>query len=258
MYITHNNISKLLETLYHKYNSVNSSVDPIWNLRNVKSNLDKEILAFIISCYSYGNITQINKFIKNVLNFTGPKISDFITSFKGYQSIDKYNFVYRFNTNKDFFDLIFAISDVLKNYGSLKSLFLKHYKVDDVNVINALDSFTSEIRSIKKYNISFDYLLPDLARKSACKRLFLFLRWMVRKDNVDLGLWKNDIHTSKLIIPVDTHIYKISRKYGLITRKSLDLKFAVELTEKLKEFDPDDPVKFDFSLCHLGVDRVQL
>lgn len=257
MYITHNNISKLLETLYSKYNSVNSSVDPIWNLKNVKSNLDKEILAFITSCYSYGNITQINKFINNVLNLTGPKISEFLISFNGYQSIDKYNFVYRFNTNKDFFDLIFAISDVLKNYGSLKSLFLKHYNTEDVNVINALYGFTSEIRSVQKYNKSFEYLLPVIGRKSACKRLFLFLRWMVRKDNVDLGLWNNHIHTSKLIIPVDTHIYKISRKYGLITRKSLDLMFAVELTEKLKEFDPDDPVKYDFSLCHLGVDRVR-
>ncbi len=233
-----------------------AQLDPVWNLKSVKSDLDKEVLAFIISCYCYGNIVQINKFIDKVLFFTTFDISDYILSLKSSKIKENYEFSYRFNSNKDFFDLINAISVILNDYGSLKSLFLKYYDESDENVIKALDGFTTEIRSIANGSKSFEYLVPLLNRKSACKRLFLFLRWMVRKDNIDLGLWNKEIHTSKLIIPVDTHVYKISRKYGLVKRKSLDLKFAVELTKKLKEFDPNDPVKYDFALCHIGVDKL--
>jgi len=77
---------------------------------------------------------------------------------------------------------------------------------------------------------------------------------MVRKDEIDPGLWSSNISTSKLIMPVDTHVYRISRQLNIIDRKSYDMKFAVELTEKLKEFDPEDPVKYDFALCHIGID----
>jgi uncharacterized protein (TIGR02757 family) len=82
----------------------------------------------------------------------------------------------------------------------------------------------------------------------------LFLRWMVRKDEIDLGLW-SEVDSGKLIMPVDTHIARISKKLKLVKRKSVDLKFALELTNKLKQFDSADPVKYDFALCHSGIDR---
>ena len=81
---------------------------------------------------------------------------------------------------------------------------------------------------------------------------------MVRKDKIDLGLWGKSVDTSKLIMPVDIHVYRAARKYKLTERKSCDMKFAIELTNKLKQYDPKDPVKYDFALCHLGVDRVSL
>jgi uncharacterized protein (TIGR02757 family) len=95
--------------------------------------------------------------------------------------------------------------------------------------------------------------LPELG--SACKRMNLFLRWMVRKDELDLGLWK-DIPSSKLVIPVDTHIARISCKLKLTTRKNVSWKMAEEITEKLKRFDPADPVKYDFALCHIGMRKL--
>lgn len=255
MALSYNQTKDLLDSLYVKYNCLNSSEDPVWNLHKVNSELDKEILAFITTCYSYGNISQINKFIQKVLNYSSSCFADFILSDKEVRKIKKFNFNYRFNTSADFFDLLFSISKVIKKYGSLKLLFLKYYKKDDSNVIKALYGFTSEIRSYSDFNKSFGYLLPDVNRKSACKRLFLFLRWMVRKDNVDLGLWNDVVDTSKLIFPVDTHVYKIALEYNFVKRKSLDINFALELTEKLKEYDPIDPVKYDFALCHLGVDK---
>jgi uncharacterized protein (TIGR02757 family) len=78
---------------------------------------------------------------------------------------------------------------------------------------------------------------------------------MVRKDEIDLGLWNREVHTLKLIIPVDTHVFRISRKLKLVERKSCDLKYAVELTNKLKQFDPNDPVKYDFALCHSEIEK---
>lgn len=258
MPVTNKITKQLLDLYYVKYNSQLSSKDPIWKLSNVNSKSDKEVLAFIISCYSYGNITQINNFIEKVLGFTSLNIYDFILNYKRSSKEAGLDFRYRFNTTQDFFDLIHGLSVIFKKYGSLKHLFLKYYNNNDGNILIALNGFTSEIRQIAKGSKSFEYLVPLVSKKSACKRLMLFLRWMVRKDKIDLGLWGKSVDTSKLIMPVDIHVYRAARKYKLTERKSYDMKFAIELTNKLKQYDPKDPVKYDFALCHLGVDRVSL
>lgn len=249
---------QLLDSYYVKYNTQLSSQDPIWNINKVRTKLDKEILAFIISCYCYGSIKQINRFIEKVLDFTSYDIYNFIIYYKRSKKDAEYNFRYRFNTGQDFFDLLYALSVILKKYGSLKGLFLKYYNHSEENILNALDGFTKEIRNTANAGKTFEYLVPDVSRNSACKRLLLFLRWMVRKDKIDSGFWSREVLASKLIMPVDIHVYRASRKFKLINRKSCDMKFAVELTNKLKTFDPIDPVKYDFALCHLGVDKMEL
>ncbi len=257
MHVTTKITKQLLESYYVKYNICNSSKDPIWNLKKVHTKQDKEILAFIISCYTYGNIVQINKFVEKVLSFTTEDIYKFIISFKLSPKHSDYDFKYRFNTTADFMDLLNSLSKILKKYGSLKKLFLKYYEQDKGNILAALDGFTAEIRSLANGGKTFEYLVPVVSRKSTCKRLLLFLRWMVRRDNIDTGLWNAEVSTSDLLIPVDTHVFRIARKYKLVDRKTLDIKFSELLTEKLKQFDPIDPVKYDFALCHLGVDRAE-
>ena len=96
------------------------------------------------------------------------------------------------------------------------------------------------------------FMFPDPMKGSACKRMNLFLRWMIRKDELDFGLW-NEIPTSKLIIPVDTHVAQICKKLKLTNRKNVSWKMAEEITEKLKQFDENDPVKYDFAICHIGM-----
>jgi len=98
-------------------------------------------------------------------------------------------------------------------------------------------------------------MLPDPAKGSACKRMNLFLRWMIRKDDLDFGLW-NEIPPSKLVIPVDTHVSKICKELKLTRRKNESWIMAEEITEKLKKFDPHDPVKYDFAICHIGMRRL--
>ena len=100
------------------------------------------------------------------------------------------------------------------------------------------------------------FMFPDPLKGSACKRINLFLRWMVRKDELDFGIWE-EIHTSQLIIPVDTHVAKICKKLKLTRCKNVSWKMAEEITEKLKKFDPVDPVKYDFAICHIGMRKMQ-
>jgi uncharacterized protein (TIGR02757 family) len=258
-------VKNLLDKYYHEYNNHLSSKDPIWNLQFAKSDSDKELLAFFVSCYAYGNIIQINKHIKKFIDLSEGNIYSFIKEFKsGTQTYlllkknQKESYYYRFNTEQDFIDLISSLQIIIKKYGSLKSLFLKHYNKQDENILPALNKFTSEIRLSCKHSKSFNYLIPDVSKNSTCKRLNLFLRWMVRKDSIDTGLWSREVDKAKLIIPVDTHVYRVSQKLGLVGRKSCDMKYAIELTNKLKEFDPYDPVKYDFALCHIGVDKIRL
>jgi len=263
------NVKNLLDSYYLKYNNHLSSKDPIWNLQFAKSDLDKEFLAFVISCYAYGSINQINKHIKKFLDLSSGNVYSFIKNFNhnnlknsvtqaSLLANEDNNYYYRFNTQADFIDLIYSLQCVINVHGSLKKLFLKHYKHSDDNILPALNKFTSEIRNSVKHSKSFEYLIPDVSKNSPCKRLHLFLRWMVRKDSIDTGLWSREVDKSKLIIPVDTHVYKVSRKLGLLQRKSCDIKFAIELTNKLKTFDPIDPVKYDFALCHIGIDKIKL
>ncbi|MCE1164569.1 MAG: TIGR02757 family protein [Bacteroidetes bacterium] len=246
---------KLLDALYKKYNIKESSKDPVWNLNVLPSFRDKEMAAFIISCYSYGNVKQIDNFVRKVYNYTGYSLYDFVKNIELRDAKNDLDFRYRFNTNEDFFILLSVLKHAVREYGSLKGLFLSGYTKEDTNIIPALTRFGKYIRSIAGESNTFGYLVPDAGEGSACKRLNLFLRWMVRKDNVDYGLW-SEVGTSKLLMPVDIHVYRQSQKLKLVKRRTCDLKYAVELTEKLKEFDKDDPVKYDFALCHVGMESV--
>jgi uncharacterized protein (TIGR02757 family) len=139
---------------------------------------------------------------------------------------------------------------------------MKGYKTGSENILAALSDFITYLSSFSNHQNSskrnyFNYLLPNPTNKSTCKRMNLFLRWMVRKDEIDTGLWR-EIGKSKLIMPVDVHVARVSKNLKLVSRKSVDLKFALELTETLKIFDKDDPVKYDFSLCHIGIEGIKI
>ncbi len=244
-----------LEKLYLKYKHRYSSDDPVWFLHNFKEEKDIEVLGLIASCYAYGQIGLINKFISEFLKRINNKPHEFIANFdlrRDGKILDGMN--YRFNNDMDLKNLIENIKANILEYGSLLNLFLEKYSDKDENILNALRLFSNSLRNIFLKNLKgYDYLIPDVSRNSTCKRLNLFLRWMVRKDEIDLGIWGRKVDKSKLLMPVDVHVYRVSRKLKLIKRNSCDMKFAIELTDKLKKYDASDPVKYDFALCHEDV-----
>jgi uncharacterized protein (TIGR02757 family) len=171
------------------------------------------------------------------------------------KSLEK--FKHRFNDGQDISALLESIKAVLAEWGSLENCFTDCMSRSNSQLKESLTLFTGILKDKAPAGVgrraSFEYLLPSPARGSACKRPVLYLRWMIREDDgIDLGVW-NNIAPSCLIMPVDTHVAKIARGYGLTGRKSADWKMAEEITAALRRFDPGDPVRYDFSLCHAGM-----
>lgn len=248
---------EILDYLYKQFNKKEFADDPIKIVHYYKYDLDKEIFAFIASLYSYGNVKQIINTLQKVKLIMGSSPYDFVMNFKNFVNHNNVNLIHRFNTNKDFENLIRILKKILNEYSSLKNLFLSDYNPSDENIKYSLHKFVNALIDTGhkvtngKLNDGLRFFFPDPIKNSSCKRLNLFLRWMVRKDKIDLGLWK-EIDTSKLVIPLDTHIIKIARIFNLTKLTSPSWKMAEEITNSLKKFDQKDPVKYDFALMHIS------
>jgi uncharacterized protein (TIGR02757 family) len=168
------------------------------------------------------------------------------------------SFKHRFTTGQDISDLLGVLRKVLQENGSIEKYFLSGYSKDDENIIPALSRFCGSLCAIYakenggQVSNGLKYLLASPVRGSACKRLNLFLRWMVRSDDVDTGLWKR-IDKAKLIVPVDVHMGRLCRILGFHDRKVISLSTAVKITECFAQIEPADPVKYDFALSRIGI-----
>jgi uncharacterized protein (TIGR02757 family) len=188
---------------------------------------------------------------------------EYVINFSPVNHKDFIGFVHRFYRETDIFNLFSALTITYKKFGSLRNLFVNFYNPNESNLKNIISKFSNHLINIireltnqDKVSRGVKFMFPNPEKGSACKRMNLFLRWMVRKDELDFGLWP-EIPTSKLIIPVDTHIAKICKTLNLTRRKNVNWKMAEEITEKLKKFDPVDPVKYDFALCHIGMRKMK-
>jgi uncharacterized protein (TIGR02757 family) len=247
-------ISSYETNLCDLYNSYNRREfvhpDPLEFLYDYDDPEDRELVGLIASCFAYGSVWQILKTVKRTLEQIGSP-RQFVTqeSHHTLQNIFK-DFKYRFTTGDELGMLFLGMKRVISDYGSLQACFLKGYSPTDDNVIKGLSFLVNELSSV------FDgrprSLLPSPKAGSACKRLNLFLRWMVRKDDVDPGGWDN-VSPSKLIVPMDVHMGRICRVLKLTSRKQSDLKAALEVTDAFRRIEPEDPVRYDFCLTRLGI-----
>lgn len=243
-----------LEDLYFKYNRREFvHPDPLEFLYNYDRSENREIAALFASSLAYGRVEQILKTVDRILSIMGKNPFDYICS--GNEKKFRKDFegiVHRFATGDKIAALASGAYGMISEYGSIEACFMKYMLPDAVDVQNALVQFAAELR---KYGIpDGDHLIPMPEKGGASKRLHLMLRWMSRKDEVDPGGWDN-LPPSKLIIPLDVHMHRISGLLGLTSRKQANLKASLEITAAFAEIRPEDPVKYDFALTRLGIRR---
>jgi len=210
-------------------------------------------VALIASSLAYGRVAQILRSVSGVLDRLGPSPYEFLldTSSDGLRSLFS-GFKHRFTTGGELVKLLIATRRVVRCYGSLRECFGAGLKDGDDTVMPALERFVDELRLARSQRDVSNSLLPSPRLGSACKRLNLFLRWMVRQDNVDPGGWQN-VEASRLVVPLDTHIHRMGLALRLTDRKSPGIRCALEITEALRGFAPDDPVRYDFAMTRLGI-----
>ncbi len=250
-------LKKKLDFHYGRYRKETVSPDPIEIPRLYSNKTDIELTAFVASVFAYGNVKQILKTLYAITDLLGNRPAQTLKRKSNLSDEIRLSQIkYRFYSNEDIVNLFELLRFVYKKYDSLENLFARGFDAKEKNVKTGIENFSREmLRICENKNCltrGIKFMFPLPSKNSATKRMNLFLRWMVRKDEIDFGLWKN-MPASTLVIPLDVHIGKIARKLGFTQRKSNDWKTAEEITDALKIFDAEDPVKYDFALCHIGM-----
>lgn len=252
-------IKSVLDKLYNKYNHRDLiKPDPLQFVYRYDNPPDKEIVALLAADLAYGRVEQIQKSLTNLFGRMGESPYEFVRGFGKIERKKLNGFKHRFNTDQDISDLLILLKKVLNQYTSIEEFFIKGCNPDDINIIPSLSKFCKSLLNMYaaehkgKQSRGLKYLLVDPANGSACKRLNLFLRWMVRNDDVDTGLWKS-IDKAKLIVPIDVHMGRLCRILGFHNQKAVSLTTAIQITECFAEIEPADPIKYDFALSRIGI-----
>jgi uncharacterized protein (TIGR02757 family) len=267
--MTFSSLHHQLEHLYHTFDVSMLSPDPLEVVRRFERPEDLEVAGLVAASLAYGRVENIIKALERIFALMDHQPFAFVTEFKPNLDAGRFDrFVYRFSRGRDIVCLIMMLQQALKTHGSLGRLFSSGFTEEDDHTGPALTRFVDRLLGfgcpflypdgVIPPRAGVRYFLPSPRRGSACKRLNLFVRWMVRNggDGIDLGLWQ-DIPPARLIIPVDTHVARIARTMRLTSRRQADWKMAEEITASLRAFDPNDPVKYDFAICHWGMRQIR-
>ena len=261
---THVELKEILEGLYATRSQAHLANDPLSFCHRYPAPEDQEVVGLIASSFAYGNVKIIKKTLATIFDTMGESPRLFVERFDPKQGQRLYaGFKHRFNDGRDLCALLLAARTMLRESGSIEKWLLRFHDQRREDLTETLAGFTAAVKSLDLSPVFgaagipvdsyFPFMFPSPASGSACKRLCMYLRWMVRPaDGIDLGIWKG-ITPDKLVIPVDAHIQRICRFLGLTHRKQADWRMACEITRGLRELDPADPVKYDFSICHLGI-----
>ena len=219
---------------------------------------DREVVALLTACLAYGRVDLFSRGLERILGAMGPSPAAFIADFDLRRDARVFDaFIYRFNRPRDISAFCLAAREILGRHGSLEKCFVAGDPDECGPIGPALERFArtfldAELEAVfpgGRLSRGYRHLFPLPSVGGPCKRLNLFLRWVVRREAPDFGLWTT-VSPSRLLIPVDTHIENMSRAIGLTRRRSRNWRMAEEITARLAALDPADPVKYDFSLCH--------
>ena len=228
--------------------------DPLQLVLRYDEPLDQEVAGLIAAAFAYGRADIIVANLGAVLAKMTPSPFRYLQAFDAREATRRFaGFAHRFHKTPDLVSFLACVAKAIREHGSLGALFMTSYDDYDKDIGPSLARFITALRATGNgQRATINYLLTSPNDGSACKRMNLFLRWMVRRTPPDLGLW-TFVDPAKLLMPVDTHIHRIATFLGLNDRKSADWKAARAMTDRLSQFDSADPVRYDFALCRLGI-----
>ena len=241
-------IKAFFDALYNQYNRRGLlHPDPLEFLHRWPDVREREVGALLAACFAYGNVKAILKNLQKLFAIMPLPRTYILAATPQKLRRDFKHFKYRFTTAQELADFLLSIQRILRRYGSLEACFTSGLKDTDRTACPALKNFAAQLRQAG----AGGSLVPDPQKGSALKRLNLFLRWLVRQDEVDPGGWQ--VPPRLLIVPLDVHMHRCARWLGLTKRNSADMKTALEITRSLARFCPQDPVKYDFCITRFGI-----
>ena len=250
-----------LDALYRDFNHADAIADPVNLVRRFASPPDREVAGFCAAALAFGRVASVNGSIETVFGLMGPSPAAFIRSFEPRVHGGAFSsFVHRWTRGPDIVALLWVLRQMLESSGSIEGFFAEGDDPSAPDIGPALTSFSERALALDlraaygrvPQRPGVCYFFPRPAAGSACKRLNLFLRWMVRRDAVDLGVWTR-IAPSRLVVPLDTHVIRLGQCLRLTRYRSAGWRMAADITASLRAIDPVDPVRFDFSICHVGM-----
>lgn len=235
--------------------------DPVQIVHRFDDPRDREVVGFLAAGLAFGRVASVMQSVERVVSRMGPAPADFVRRFHPATDGEAFaSLVHRWTRGPDLVALLWVLRQMLDRAGSIESFFTLGYDPAAPDVRDALESFSSRALAVDlspAYGAvpprpGVSYFFPRPSCGSGCKRLNLYLRWMVRRDLIDLGVWTR-VSPAKLIVPLDVHVVRLGQCLGLTRYSSPGWKMAEEITAALRQFDPDDPTRYDFALCHVGM-----
>jgi uncharacterized protein (TIGR02757 family) len=254
-------LKPVLDRLYAEFNYPESAADPIHIVRRYTASDDREVVGFVAASLAFGRVASVLQSIERVLAIMGRRPAEYVRAFEPKRDAAAFaGVVHRWTRGVDLVALLWLMRQMIDRAGSIEGFFLEGHDASSSDVAATLDSFSTRALKLdlksaygrvpKRPGVC--YFFPRPSAGSGCKRLNLFLRWMVRRDALDLGVWSR-VAPSQLIVPLDTHVIRVGRCLRLTRYTSPGWRMAVDITASLRRLDPDDPVKYDFALCHIGM-----
>lgn len=250
-----------LETLYAQFNLDRAVADPIYVVRRYARDDDREVVAFIAAALAFGRVASVLASLEAVLAVLGPQPATFIRAFDPARDVARFAHIrHRWTSGADVAALVWLLRQMIDTHGSLEGFFAAGHDPAAADVGPGLESLSTRALALdlsavygrRRPKPGVGYFFSRPSSGGACKRLNLFLRWVVRRDVVDLGLWTR-VRPAQLVVPLDTHVIRVGRCLGLTRYRSPGWRMAAQITEALRQIDPGDPVRYDFSLCHVGM-----
>ncbi len=241
----HDVLKAALDALYDNFNAPEAALDPIQIVRRYPEVRDREVVAFIAAGLAFGRVASVMASIEAVCLVLGASPAACVRAFDPKRDGAALKpFVHRWVRGRDVVHMLVVLRDMIREFGSIERCFASGYDGSHEDLAPAIEAFSARAGK--------SYFFAKPSSGSACKRMNLFLRWMVRRDAVDPGGWTL-IPASKLLVPLDTHTIRVGKCLRLTRRASPGWKMAADITAALGKLDPSDPVRYDFSLCHLGM-----